>query len=65
MADFVAALQRPRRVLTMVKAGAPVDAVQAQLLALLEPRDILMDGGNSLFTDTQRRAKLAAEKGLL
>jgi len=65
LADFVQALERPRRVLTMVKAGAPVDAVQSQLFDLLEPGDILMDGGNSLYTDTQRRAKLAAEKGLL
>lgn len=65
LADFVQALARPRRVLTMVKAGAPVDAVQEQLFELLEPGDILMDGGNSLFSDTQRRAKRAAEKGLL
>ncbi|HAZ63281.1 MAG TPA: phosphogluconate dehydrogenase (NADP(+)-dependent, decarboxylating) [Armatimonadetes bacterium] len=63
--SFVAALERPRRIITMVKAGAPVDAVQAQLLPLLEPGDIILDGGNSLFTDTQRRAAWAEEHGLL
>jgi 6-phosphogluconate dehydrogenase len=63
--EMVAGLKRPRRILTMVKAGAPVDAVQEQLIPLLEPGDILLDGGNSLFSDTQRRAKRAEEHGLL
>ena len=63
--DFVAALARPRRILTMVKAGAPVDALQEQLIPLLEPGDILMDGGNSLFSDTVRRSQRAEEHGLL
>ncbi|MBI2301108.1 MAG: NADP-dependent phosphogluconate dehydrogenase, partial [Armatimonadetes bacterium] len=63
--EFVAALARPRRVLTMVKAGQPVDDFQEALIPLLEPSDILMDGGNSLFTDTQRRARRAEEHGLL
>ncbi|MBI5830956.1 MAG: NADP-dependent phosphogluconate dehydrogenase [Armatimonadetes bacterium] len=63
--DFVASLARPRRIISMVKAGAPVDAFQEMLIPLLEPGDILMDGGNSLFTDTQRRAKRAEEHGLL
>jgi 6-phosphogluconate dehydrogenase len=55
--EFVAALSRPRKAMIMVKAGAPVDAVIAQLTPLLEPGDVIIDGGNSLFTDTQRRSK--------
>jgi len=55
--DFVQLLERPRRILIMVKAGAPVDAVIAELRPLLQPGDIVIDGGNSLFTDTERRAK--------
>ncbi len=61
--DFVASLERPRKILIMVKAGAPVDAVIDQLKPLLDQGDILIDGGNSLFTDTQRRAAaLESEK---
>ena len=52
---FVAALERPRRILMMVKAGAPVDAVIEQISPLLEEGDLLIDGGNSLYTDTERR----------
>src|SRR5277367_782367 len=55
--DFVAALKRPRKAQIMVKAGAPVDAVIQQLVPLLEAGDVIIDGGNSLFTDTQRRCK--------
>ena len=51
--EFVAALKRPRKAQIMVKAGAPVDAVIEQLVPLLEPGDIIIDGGNSLWTDTQ------------
>src|SRR5665213_2161918 len=54
-AEFVGLLERPRRILIMVKAGAPVDAVISQLKPSLESGDIVIDGGNSLFTDTQRR----------
>jgi 6-phosphogluconate dehydrogenase len=61
--DFVAALRRPRKVMIMVKAGAPVDAVINQLTPLLEKGDIIIDGGNSLFTDTQRRCKELEESG--
>ena len=64
MEEFVAALKRPRKAQIMVKAGAPVDAVIAQLVPLLEPGDIIIDGGNSLWTDTQRREKALAEKGI-
>ena len=61
--EFVGSLDRPRKVLLMVKAGAPVDAVIEELLPLLDPGDIIIDGGNSLFTDTSRRheALLARE----
>jgi 6-phosphogluconate dehydrogenase len=62
--DFVAALKRPRRAQIMVKAGAPVDAVIDQLVPLLEPGDVIIDGGNSLWTDTQRREKALKEKGI-
>jgi 6-phosphogluconate dehydrogenase len=62
--DFVGALKRPRKAQIMVKAGAPVDAVIDQLVPLLEPGDIIIDGGNSLWTDTQRREKALKEKGI-
>src|SRR5258706_717711 len=53
--EFVASLKAPRRVMIMVKAGAPVDAVIQQLKQLLSPGDIIIDGGNSDFRDTNRR----------
>ena len=59
---FVAGLERPRAVLIMVQAGRPVDDVIAELTPLLEPDDIIIDGGNSLFTDTARRGRACAEK---
>ncbi len=62
--DFVASLARPRRILLMVKAGAPVDAVIAELVPYLEPGDILIDGGNSFFQDTERRTMELAKHGL-
>ncbi len=55
--EFVAALERPRRILMMVKAGDPVDATIASISPLLEEGDLLIDGGNSLYTDTERRVK--------
>lgn len=55
--EFVGLLERPRKILIMVKAGAPVDATIEQLKPLLDEGDILIDGGNSLFSDTERRAK--------
>src|SRR4029453_14283181 len=54
---FVQLLERPRRILIMVKAGAPVDAVIKELRPNLQSDDIIIDGGNSLFTDTERRVK--------
>ena len=64
LAEFVQSLSRPRRVMLMVKAGAPVDAVIEQLIPLLEADDIVIDGGNSLYSDTERRDALLTAKGL-
>ena len=55
--EFCALLEKPRRILIMVKAGKPVDAVIEALKPHLEPGDIVIDGGNSLFTDTEKRSK--------
>src|ERR1700704_7185522 len=64
MEEFAAALKRPRKAMIMVKAGAPVDAVIGQIAPLLEKGDVIIDGGNSLFTDTQRRCKDLEGKGI-
>jgi 6-phosphogluconate dehydrogenase len=64
MEEFVASLRRPRKAMIMVKAGAAVDAVIDQLAPLLEPGDLIIDGGNSLFTDTQRRCQQLAAKNI-
>ncbi len=63
--ELAAALKRPRKVMLLVKAGQPVDDFIEQLIPALEPGDIIIDGGNSHFTDTIRRAKLVESKGLL
>ena len=63
--DLVAALKKPRKVMIMVKAGAPVDAVIDEVAPLLEPGDILIDGGNTHYPDTTRRTQALAKKGLL
>src|SRR5213596_2103471 len=57
MEEFVDALKKPRIAMIMMKAGPPVDAVIKQVAPLLEKGDVIIDGGNSLFTDTQRRGK--------
>ena len=62
--ELVSALRRPRKIMVMIQAGAPVDAVIDQLIPLLEEGDFIMDGGNSYFGDTNRRAALLKEKGL-
>ncbi len=62
--EFVGALSSPRKMQIMVKAGGPVDAVIEQLIPLLDQGDIIIDGGNSLWTDTQRREKYLKEKGI-
>lgn len=62
--ELVDSLESPRRILIMVKAGAPVDAVIEQLAPLLDEDDIIIDGGNSHFPDTIRREHALAERGL-
>ena len=57
LAEFVQMLERPRRILLMVTAGAAVDSMMDQLAPLLSPGDVLIDGGNSWFHDTQSREK--------
>src|SRR5712672_1224405 len=63
--EMAGLLKKPRRVMLMVKAGPPVDEFIEHLLPLLEPGDIIIDGGNSLFQDSIRRTKYLEEKGLL
>jgi 6-phosphogluconate dehydrogenase len=62
--EFVGVLERPRKILVMVKAGKPVDAVIDQLKPLLEEGDMIIDGGNSLYADTERRTKDMEATGL-
>lgn len=62
--ELIGALARPRRVMLMIKAGPAVDAVIEQLLPLLEEGDIIIDGGNSHYADTERRVESLAEKGI-
>jgi 6-phosphogluconate dehydrogenase len=64
LAEFVSSLAQPRRILVMVKAGAPVDAVIQELKPLLAPGDTIIDGGNSLFDDTARRTAELENTGL-
>jgi len=61
--EFVGALSTPRKIMLMVKAGDPVDQVIAQIKPLLDKGDLLIDGGNSFFKDTERRAVALAEEG--
>src|SRR4051812_2195946 len=63
--ELVASLKTPRKIVMLVKAGSPVDQLIEQLLPLLSPGDILIDGGNRLFTDTIRRTKRVEEAGML
>ncbi len=63
--ELVASIERPRKVMMLVKAGKPVDDFIEQLIPLLEPGDIIIDGGNSHFPDTVRRTKYVESKGLL
>ena len=63
--ELVAALDRPRKVMLMIQAGPAVDTVISRLVPLLDPGDVVIDGGNSLSTDTIRRTRELAEQGLL
>jgi 6-phosphogluconate dehydrogenase len=62
--ELAAALERPRRIMMMIPAGAPVDQMIAQLAPLLDKGDVLIDGGNSYFEDTRRREAALREQGL-
>lgn len=62
--EFVKSIERPRRILLMVKAGAGTDAVIEELLPFLEKDDILIDGGNTFFEDTMRRSEYLAASGI-
>jgi 6-phosphogluconate dehydrogenase len=64
LAEMVAQLKRPRRVMLLVKAGQPVDEFIDKLIPHLEAGDIIIDGGNSLYQDTIRRAKYVESRGL-
>src|SRR5262249_6126154 len=63
--ELVAALKRPRKVMIMVKAGPAVDQVIDEVAPLLEPGDIVIDGGNTHYPDTTRRTKALKDRGLL
>ncbi len=65
IAELASLLKRPRRVMLLVKAGAAVDEFIEQLLPHLEPGDILIDGGNTNYLDSSRRARYVESKGLL
>jgi 6-phosphogluconate dehydrogenase len=62
--EFAAALSRPRRILLMIKAGAPVDEMLEKLAPFLSPDDVVIDGGNSFFADTQRREETLLKSGV-
>jgi 6-phosphogluconate dehydrogenase len=63
--ELVASLKRPRKIMLMVKAGAPVDEVIEEVLPFLEKGDILIDGGNSHYPDTTRRTRYLKDRGIL
>lgn len=65
MDKFIQSLKRPRKIILLIKAGDPVDQVIAECLPHLEEGDILIDGGNSHFPDTERREKELSDKGIL
>ena len=64
LAELASALKAPRKLIIMVKAGPAVDAVIDELLKVLEPGDLIMDGGNSHYHDTKRREAVCREKGI-
>lgn len=65
IASFVDSIATPRKIMMMVRAGSPVDELMEQLFPYLSPGDILIDGGNSNYEDTNRRVKLTESKGFL
>ena len=62
--EFVQSIERPRKIMMMIRAGEPVDQVISALLPLLDKGDIVIDGGNSRFSDTMRRSKYLEEQGI-
>lgn len=62
--EFVGSLQRPRKIMLLIMAGAPVDSMLKQLSPLLDPGDIVLDGGNSFFEDTRRRHEQLQKQGI-
>ena len=64
LADFVKSIKHPRRIVILVKAGGPTDAVIDSLLPHVEKGDVIIDGGNALYTDTIRREKALGDKGI-
>src|ERR1700736_3398203 len=62
--EFIGALKKPRKAQVMIKAGKPVDQVIGEIAPLMEKGDVIIDGGNSLFTDTQRRCKELEGRGI-
>ncbi len=64
LGDLVGMLKSPRKIMIMVKAGGPVDAVIDELKPLLQPGDLIIDGGNSFFQDTERRSRDVTAAGL-
>ena len=65
LAELIDSIERPRKLLMMIKAGDPVDQVIQSLLPILDEGDVIIDGGNSNFTDTERRIKQVEAKGIL
>jgi 6-phosphogluconate dehydrogenase len=63
--ELVKSVARPRKIMMMVKAGAPVDQLLEQLIPLCEPGDVLIDGGNEFYANTERRTEYVESKGLL
>eukprot|EP00188_Purpureofilum_apyrenoidigerum_P004889 Plantae.Rhodophyta-Purpureofilum_apyrenoidigerum.ctg5883.p1 GENE.Plantae.Rhodophyta-Purpureofilum_apyrenoidigerum.ctg5883~~Plantae.Rhodophyta-Purpureofilum_apyrenoidigerum.ctg5883.p1 ORF type:complete len:564 (+),score=127.58 Plantae.Rhodophyta-Purpureofilum_apyrenoidigerum.ctg5883:47-1693(+) len=63
--DFIASLERPRSIIMLVKAGAPVDATIATLIDLLDEGDMIIDGGNEWYHNTERRSQACAEKNIM
>lgn len=64
LSEFVAALAKPRKIMFMIMAGEPVDSMLAKLVPLLEPGDMVLDGGNSFFEDTRRRHDWLRDQGI-
>ncbi len=64
LAEFVSALAKPRKIMLLIKAGAPVDSTLEQLIPLLDKGDIVLDGGNSDYRDTMRREAMLREHGI-